>query len=34
MIVPKTALSEGDRRAMKEWQAQRRNTFARLNGRG
>jgi hypothetical protein len=34
MIVPKTALSEEDRRAMKEWQAQRRNTFARLNGRG
>jgi hypothetical protein len=34
MIVPKTVLSEEVRRAMKEWQAQRRNTFARINGRG
>jgi hypothetical protein len=34
MIVPKSALSEEDRRAMREWQAQRRNTFERLNGRG
>jgi hypothetical protein len=33
MIVPKAALSEEDRRAMKEWQAHCRNTFARINDR-
>jgi hypothetical protein len=34
LIVPKAAMSGEDRMALREWQTQRRNTFARLNGRG
>jgi hypothetical protein len=31
LIVPKSALSEEDRRVMQEWRSQRKDSFSRLN---
>jgi hypothetical protein len=31
LIVPRSAMSEEDRRVMQEWQAQRKDSFSRLN---